>query len=106
MKEDLKLSESGGALTAKICCEIDHHTAKRMRERIDRALFEKKPQRLILDFSEVGFMDSSGLGLIIGRAECASAIGAVVELSGLSGNIERVLRVCGIEKMKNLTVKK
>lgn len=106
MKDDLKLTESDGALTAKICCEIDHHTAKRMRERIDRAIFEKKPQKLVLDFSEVGFMDSSGLGLIIGRAQCASAIGAVVVLSGLSSSIERVLRVCGIEKMKNLTVKK
>ena len=106
MKDDLIFTEGGGALTAKLCCEIDHHTVKRMRERIDRALFEKKPERLILDFSEVGFMDSSGLGLIIGRAECASAIGASVMLSGLSGNTERLLRVCGIEKIKNLTIKK
>ena len=104
MKEEVKLSECGGTLTARLCCEIDHHTAKRMREHIDRALFEKKPVKLVLDFSEVGFMDSSGLGLIIGRAECAAAVGATVVLSGLSGSTERLLRVCGIEKIKNLTV--
>ena len=105
MKDEIKLSDSDGTLTARLCCEIDHHTAKRMREHIDRALFEKKPDVLVLDFSEVGFMDSSGLGLIIGRAETASAVGATVVLSGLSGSTERLLRVCGIEKIKNLTVK-
>ena len=40
MKDDLKISEEGGVLTARICCEIDHHTARPMRERIDRALLE------------------------------------------------------------------
>jgi stage II sporulation protein AA (anti-sigma F factor antagonist) len=106
MKDDLKLTESEEALTALLCCEIDHHTAKRIRERIDRALFEKKPKKLVLDFSNVGFMDSSGVGLIIGRAECASAVGAVVVLNGLSSNTEKLLRLCGMEKIKNLTVKK
>ena len=106
MKDDVKFTESGTTLTAKLCCELDHHAVKRIREKIDRMMFEKKPRQLILDFSEVSFMDSSGLGLIIGRAETASAIGSDVELFGLSDNLLRLLRVCGIEKLSNLTVKK
>ena len=104
MKEDVKFSEDGRVLTAHICCEIDHHTAKPVRERIDRALFEKKPNTLVLDFSEVAFMDSSGLGLIIGRAECADAVGATVKVDGASRTISRLLRLGGLERVKNLTV--
>ena len=104
MKEVVKISEDGGILTAEILCEIDHHTAKHLRERIDRALFEQKPHLLIMDFSEVGFMDSSGLGLIIGRAECADAVGASVRVEGLSQTLSRLLRLGGLERVKNLTV--
>ena len=66
MKDDVTFSYGEGRLTAHIKCDIDHHTARRMRERIDQALFEKRPEVLILDFSSVEFMDSSGLGLVLG----------------------------------------
>ncbi len=104
MKDDVKISESGGTLTALLCCEIDHHTAKPLREKIDRALFEKKPRILVIDFTGVGFMDSSGIGLIIGRAECAEAVGASVRVEGLSSTLLRLLRIAGLERVKNLTV--
>ena len=104
MKEYVKISESGGILTALLCCEIDHHTAKPIRERIDRALFEKKPHILVIDFTGVDFMDSSGIGLIIGRAECAEAVGASVRVEGLSHTLSRLLRIAGLEHVKNLTV--
>ena len=104
MKDDVKITEECGILTAYIGCEIDHHTAKPIRERIDRALFEKKPHTLVLDFSGVDFMDSSGLGLIMGRAECAEAVGATVRVEGLSPTLSRLLRIAGLERVKNLTV--
>jgi stage II sporulation protein AA (anti-sigma F factor antagonist) len=104
MKDDVKISEDSGILTARICCEIDHHTARLVREKIDRALTERKPRQLILDFSEVGFMDSSGIGLIIGRAERAGDIGVSVRVEGLSPTLSRLLRIAGLERIKNLTV--
>ena len=80
MQDAVILSQNGRTLTAKMTCEIDHHTAKPVRERIDKALFEKKPELLVLDFSDVRFMDSSGIGLIIGRCEVCRAIGAHVRI--------------------------
>ena len=106
MKEELILSERAGTLSAAIGCDIDHHTAKPLREKIDRALFERKPQILILDFSSVSFMDSSGLGLIIGRAEKASAIGAEISVVGLCPTLMKLVRLSGIEKIKNISLKK
>lgn len=106
MKEDLILSERAGVLSAAIMCDIDHHTAKPIREQIDRMLFERKPKVLVLDFSAVGFMDSSGLGLIIGRSEKAYAVGAEIWVEGLSAPLMKLVRLSGIEKIKNISLRK
>ena len=106
MKEDLIFLNEQKALLVKIFCEIDHHTCRAMREKIDMELFERRPQLLILDFSGVGFMDSSGLGLILGRVEKASALGGRVEVRGLSDSLYKIIRLSGLERVKNLSVKK
>ncbi len=106
MKEEVTFSVRGRALTACILSEIDHHTAKRIRERIDSRLFLDKPEVLIMDFSSVRFMDSSGLGLILGRVERASGLGMTVRLTGLSDTLYKLVRLSGIERVKNLSVVK
>lgn len=103
-KEIVSFSRGGATLTARISCEIDHHTAGRLRSRIDRALFDERPKALLLDFSDVRFMDSSGIALILGRVECAEAVGARVHLDGLSPTLFKLVRLSGIEKIRNLTV--
>jgi len=104
MREDVVFSSGTRSLTASIRCEIDHHTARRMREKIDEELFLCKPDVLILDFSEVRFMDSSGVGLILGRTEKATAVGATVRLVGLSDTLYKLVRLSGLERVKNLSV--
>ena len=106
MKEDLKLSHRDGMLIAELLTDIDHHTAKNMRDRIDLRLFETGERILVIDFSRVGFMDSSGLGLILGRAEKARAIGSQVYICGLSPTLMKLVRLGGLEKIKNLTLVK
>ena len=103
-KEIITFSRSGKTLVARISCEIDHHTAGRLRSRIDRELFIERPGVLCLDFSEVRFMDSSGIALILGRVESAGAVGARVHLGGLSNGLFKLVRLSGIERIKNLTV--
>ena len=98
------LSKKGNTLTVRLECEIDHHTAKDIRERIDRSLDSERPGELILDFSKVSFMDSLGIGLIIGRVERASSIGAAVTVTGASGMIRKLLSMSGIEKLKSLRI--
>ena len=70
------------------------------------ALFRYRPEVLVLNFSEVHFMDSSGIGLIIGRSEVASAVGAKVKLEGLSERLLRLVRLSGLEKISGLLVQR
>lgn len=103
-KEIITFSRSAQTLTARISCEIDHHTAARLRARIDREIFAERPRTLCLDFRDVRFMDSSGIALILGRVESAGAVGARVHLEGLSPTLFKLVRLSGIERIKNLTV--
>lgn len=104
MQKDVIFSEDSGTLTAHIGCDLDHHTAKPIREKIDRRLLEIRPHTLVIDFSRVEFMDSSGLGLILGRVEKASAINAEVILTGASPRIIKLISLSGIDRIRHLSV--
>ena len=103
-KEIVSFARVNKTLCVRINCEIDHHTASRLRARIDKEVFVMRPEVLCLDFASVRFMDSSGIALILGRVETASAIGARVHLEGLSVPLFKLVRLSGIERIRNLTV--
>ena len=104
MKEPLEISLDGRTLRAKLLSEIDHHTARFIREPIDRAMLLYMPSIVELDFGEVDFMDSSGIGLVLGRASLASEISASVRITGLSGNAMRLFRISGVERVRNISI--
>ena len=91
-------------LTAFLSGDIDHHSAKNMRESIDARIFACKPEILVMNCSGVKFMDSSGIALIIGRSELTGSLGIALRLSGLSSMDKRLLRLSGVEKLKNISV--
>ncbi len=86
-------------LIASLQGELDHHGAEEMRTEIDRRLRADKPSILRLDFRQVTFMDSSGVGLVMGRCRLLRTWGGRLELSGMSGTAERIMRLSGIENI-------
>ena len=99
MSENVSFAEIEGVIIATLPAEIDHHIARGVREQIDGKLFLKKPSVLVLDFSRVKFMDSSGIGLILGRREIAESLGFTIRISGLSERNRRLVRLSGIERL-------
>ena len=104
MEKDVTLTAEGRELSVNLSGEIDHHTAKIYRTKIDASLFQGRPEVLRLDFSKVKFMDSSGIGLIIGRAAKAETVCASVEVRGLSPRLEKIVRMAGIERIPNVNI--
>lgn len=100
----LKLKSENQTLTASLLCEIDHHTAGAIREEIDGKILAGGVKVLVLDFSRVPFMDSSGIGLIMGRAARAGEIGAKVEVRGLMPKMKKIVALSGISKLENLVI--
>ena len=103
-RDEVGFSADGKSLRAEIYCEIDHHVARRIRERIDERLFLERPTLLIIDFSAVRFMDSSGIALIFGRVESAAGVGATVRLEGLSPGLKKLVCLSGAERIRGLSV--
>ncbi len=84
-------------LTAYLSGEIDHHNAKDIRMYIDGQAQNLHPQLLQLDFSKVSFMDSSGIGLIMGRFRQMSLIGGNLAVINIPAHLERIMKLSGIE---------
>ena len=86
-------------LTALIEGDIDHHTAKDIRETIDDCVEKYLPKQLKLDFSGVQFMDSSGIGLIMGRFKLISSLKGMLQVINIPRNLERMIRLSGLAKL-------
>ena len=89
----------GSVLSVHVRGEIDHHTAAGIRQGIDATLFEKRPKKLILDLSAVSFMDSSGLGLIMGRYSVMKELGGEMMVWNPSRETRSILSLAGMERL-------
>lgn len=102
----LRFSKNDNTLIIYLNGELDHHTAENVRIKIDNKIEETGVKNLILDFSDVNFMDSSGIGVVIGRYRKVTAYGGKVAIVGLKPEIRRVFELSGmfkiIKEYKNL----
>ena len=89
----------GHTMIITLSGDIDHHSAKRIRGQIDSDLFIKRPKRAVLDMSAVEFMDSAGLGLILGRIACAEKIGCRLTLLSPSPQVMKILDLAGVGRL-------
>lgn len=83
-------------LIATLTGELDHHSATVIREEIDKTIEAFLSKHLIFDFGKVGFMDSSGIGVIMGRYKKISQLGGQVIIVGCSDYVHRILEMAGI----------
>ena len=95
----IKSISSGRTLTVYLEGDIDHHNARPIRSRIDTKVYIQRPDELILDLSGVSFMDSSGLGLILGRYTKAVEMGILFKIANPTPQIKRILDLAGTERL-------
>ena len=86
-------------LTALLSGEIDHHTAAGFRDSIDLDTEMLHPELLVLDFGGIGFMDSSGIGLIMGRYKNVTAYGGTLRVVNAPPMIERMMKLAGMGRL-------
>ena len=98
----VKIEFENEVLLCRLCGEIDHHTTLPIRLDIDDRIENCRPQTVILDFSDVTFMDSSGIGLVMGRYKLLNEFGGVLEITGLSNNSYKVMRLAGLDRIASI----
>lgn len=92
----VKLEKNKDVLTAIIEGDIDHHTAKDIRVAIDDSIEEMSPNTLNLDFGGVQFMDSSGIGLIMGRFKLMKLLNGQMKVVNVPEHIGRLIKLAGL----------
>ena len=95
----VKSISSGKTLTVFLDGDIDHHNARGIRAKIDEKLYLYRPKLVRLDVSNVSFMDSSGLGLILGRFTLARELGGELRVVNPSEGVSRILDLAGTSRL-------
>ena len=91
--------EQDKLLLVKITEEIDEFSVQEIRRRVDYEIERYMPKEVVFDFDSVTFMDSAGIGLIIGRYKTANMLGAKVEITNLSHSVKKIFEMSGILKL-------
>ena len=79
--------------------EIDQYAAAQLKENIDIEIENSPKKNLIFDLKNVDLMDSSGIGLIVGRYKLITALGGKLALCNASKSVAKILSLSGIEKI-------
>ena len=87
------------SLTLNITEEIDHHMARKIRDRADYEIQRYMPKTFIMDFSNVSFMDSAGIGMLIGRYKMVSMFGGKTYIQNVNRSIKKVFEMAGVLKI-------
>ena len=86
-------------LTVALSGDIDHHRVKGLVQDLEREIDEVLPRQLIVDCAGITFMDSSGIGLIMGRWRLMQEQGGHLLVQGVPRSLRKVMKVSGLDKL-------
>jgi stage II sporulation protein AA (anti-sigma F factor antagonist) len=101
----LNFDFNDGVLRVSIAEEINHHSAATIREAIDEKILELRPQCLVIDLTETPFMDSSGLGLVMGRYQLMKDLGGTLTVANPSAEHKKIFKLAGLNKLVKIVKK-
>ena len=99
----IKCTRKDHRLSVFLHGEIDHCTASLIRKEIEERIRSEEIHALHLDFSDVSFIDSSGVGMLIGRYKTMMEKGGSISASCLSPSVERLYRIAGLHRIIPIT---
>ena len=98
-----KFYEENKMLVFKITDEIDDCNVQKIRRKADYEIERYMPKKVVFDFDSVTFMDSSGIGLLIGRYKFTNMLGGKLEVANLTQNVKKIFEMSGILKLIPVT---
>ncbi len=82
--------------------EIDHHTSEKIRHEVDEQFKASLAKNIVFDFNNITFMDSSGIGMLIGRYKSAHMMGGKIAVTGVSSDLKRIFSLSGLGRIIKL----
>lgn len=98
----VQISTKNNMIIAKLIGELDHHAASKARDKLQEVIINKAIKNLVFDLDELTFMDSSGIGMIIGRYKLISALGGNVKIVCKNTQIKKLITMSGLKRIINV----
>lgn len=102
MSLGIDLETKGNVLCIRLEGELDHHTSGQLRERVEAAIDQNQIRHIVLNLEHLKFMDSSGLGVILGRYKRIKNQGGEMVVCAISPSIKRLFEMSGMFKIIRL----
>ena len=96
---DITYLKDDKTLLLKITEELDHHTVEKIRRKADYEIEKYIPSKVVFDFNGVSFMDSAGIGLILGRYKNVSILGGELEVINVNEQVIKILNMSGLSRL-------
>ena len=100
-----KFIQEDKTLILEITEEVDHHFSENIRRIADNEITKYMPKTVVLDFNNVTFMDSAGIGVVLGRYKMIKMLGGSLEIKNVSNSIKKIFDMSGITKIIKITPK-
>jgi len=91
-----KMRNLAGCPVFKISGELDHHSAQALRQKLDDAILKEGALTIVLDFKNLRFMDSSGIGVLLGRYKLMKKKGGRIYVKNISRQIDKIFTISGL----------
>ncbi|MDE5412049.1 MAG: anti-sigma F factor antagonist [Bacillaceae bacterium] len=98
----IDLEQRGSVLLVRLEGELDHHTAEQLRTQVERQLEDQDLKHIVLNLEQLSFMDSSGLGVILGRYKQVKNNGGEMVVCAISPAVKRLFEMSGLFKIVRL----
>ena len=95
----VKYKKVADKLSIGLVGELDHHSAERTKNVIEELVFKFEPKNVVFDFTELSFMDSTGIGMLLTRYKVFNQMNINVFVSGAKGSVDKLLKLSGIYKI-------
>lgn len=102
MSLEINLEQKGAVLLIRLEGELDHHTAEKLREQVEEQFAKKELKHIVLNLEHLSFMDSSGLGVILGRYKKVKNLGGEMVVCAISPAVKRLFEMSGLFKIVRL----
>ena len=88
-----------GTLTVRLTGELDQRCAGQVRRELDELILDPRVKHLVFDLDDLSFMDSSGIGLIMGRYRAVGLVGGVLKIKNIPDNLTRIIELSGVTSL-------
>lgn len=99
---NIEFIDSGQELMIKLKGDLDHHSADASRDIIDDKIKDEKYNKIVIDLQKLDFIDSSGIGFVIGRYKVIRKRNGIIEIINANKKVRKILDMSGIGKIINI----